>query len=254
MVQAERMQAILDILKENDFVTVDFLVKKLHYSPATVRRDLTELARLGLAEKNWGGVSLIREDTRHGLPPYPFRLQKNVRDKQAAARLAASLVKDGDTVFIDGSTTASYMAVPLLAKKDITVITNNLELLSALHRGGVATICTGGAPVKDGDVLFGYTAERAVEDRRADICFFSAHGYDKDGNITEVFDDTIRLVRRMIQNSAVSVFLCDAEKEGAPSPTRLCTFNDISCVVCERDIEAQFSRDFPNVRFLSARH
>jgi len=249
MYQSERTDEIIKILKKYHYVTVDFLVEQICYSPATIRRDLTFLEKQGLVKRSYGGVEI--KDNNY--TPFRFRQHSMKKEKNSIAHFAASLIKDGDTVFIDGSTTASYMAVPLLAKKDITVITNNLELLAALHRGGIATVCTGGVPSKDGDVLFGYTAERAVEDKRADICFFSAHGYDKDGNITEVFDDTIRLVRRMIRNSAVSVFLCDTDKEGAPSPTRLCTFNDISCVVCERDIEAQFARDFPNVRFLSAR-
>jgi DeoR/GlpR family transcriptional regulator of sugar metabolism len=101
MYQQERMDKIIKILKENQYVTVDYLVQEIRYSPASIRRDLTLLEKQGLVKRSYGGVE-IKDDRS---TPFRFRQHSMKLAKNAIAKQAASLVKNGDTVFLDSSST-----------------------------------------------------------------------------------------------------------------------------------------------------
>ena len=116
MYQQERMDEIIKILKENHYVTVDYLVEKIRYSPASIRRDLTLLEKQGMVIRSYGGVSLGNANTS----PFRFRQHSMKLAKNAIAKKAAALVKENDTVFVDGSSTTQYMGRYLLEKKNIT--------------------------------------------------------------------------------------------------------------------------------------
>ena len=124
MYQSERMDEILKILKKYHYVTVDYLVEQIRYSPASIRRDLTMLEKKGLVKRSYGGVE-IKSDTSI---PFIFRQHSMKLAKNSIAGRAAELVRDNDTVFIDGSTSAQYLGHFLVNKKNITVITNNMLL------------------------------------------------------------------------------------------------------------------------------
>jgi len=94
MYQQERMDQIMKILKENHYVTVEYLVEKIRYSPASIRRDLTLLEKQGLVKRSYGGVTLGDAN----ISPYRFRQHSMKVAKNAIAKRAADLVKDGDTV------------------------------------------------------------------------------------------------------------------------------------------------------------
>ena len=98
MYQQERMDEIMKILKKNHYVTVDYLVKEIKYSPASIRRDLTLLEKQGLITRSYGGVTY--KDAN--ISPFRFRQHSMKTVKNAIAKKAASLVKNGDVVFIDG--------------------------------------------------------------------------------------------------------------------------------------------------------
>ena len=92
MYQQERMDEIVKILKEKHYVTVNFLVKEIKYSPASIRRDLTILEKQGIVKRSYGGVSLC--DANYS--PFQFRQHSMKIAKNAMAKKAAELVKDRD--------------------------------------------------------------------------------------------------------------------------------------------------------------
>ena len=98
MYQSERMDEIMKILNKYHYVTVDYLVEKIRYSPASIRRDLTLLEKQGLVKRSYGGVEIKSEDAA----PFVFRQHSMKTAKNRIGEQAAKLVNDGDTVFIDG--------------------------------------------------------------------------------------------------------------------------------------------------------
>ena len=89
MYQQERMDEIMKILKKNHYVTVDYLVKEIRYSPASIRRDLTLLEKQGLVVRSYGGVTLGDAN----ISPFRFRQHSMKLAKNAIAKKAAALVK-----------------------------------------------------------------------------------------------------------------------------------------------------------------
>ena len=151
MYQSERMDEIMKIVKKNHYVTVDYLVKEIKYSPASIRRDLTILQKQGLVTRSYGGVTF--KDANNS--PFKFRQHSMKTAKHAIAAKAASLVKNGDVVFIDGSSTSQYLGRFLIEKKGIIVITCNMILADFLSENGIETYCTGGKVVEYPGILGG---------------------------------------------------------------------------------------------------
>ena len=110
MYQKERLDLILNIVNEYEYVTVKFLSSVLHYSNATINRDLNLLEQQQLIKRTDGGVS--KEENPNAL--LPFRYHLNRAEKLKMGKIAASFVEDGDVIFIDGTTTTEYMSAFLL--------------------------------------------------------------------------------------------------------------------------------------------
>ena len=209
MYQTERTAEILKILKKYHYVTVNYLIEQIHYSPASIRRDLSILEKQGLVKRSYGGVE-IKSDTA---TPFTFRQHSMKSAKNKIAHLASKLVNDNDTVFIDGSTSAQYLGHFLVNKKGITVITNNMLLASYLKENDVTAYCTGGFVNEYPGILAGDITNNTFSMFHADIMFFSTGGADDnfvyEGN--EVYHQHHRI---MLQNSDKHVFLCGSDKLG----------------------------------------
>ena len=128
----KRIDVILGIIKEQGYVTVKYLCDTLNYSTATINRDLNDLQKQKLIVRHYGGAELVK---RKGVP-LAFRYHKMRPAKRMIAKEAAKLIKDGMTVFIDGTTTTHYIGDYIKNIKNLTVITNNLNLASHLSESG----------------------------------------------------------------------------------------------------------------------
>lgn len=204
---SNRTNEILNILKKFQYVTVDYLVKEIRYSPASIRRDLTLLEKQGLVKRSYGGVELKGE----AFSPFIFRQHSMKTAKNRIAAKAATLIKDNDTVFIDGSTSAQYMGHYLIKKKGITAITNNMLLATFLSENGVSTYCTGGFISELPGILLGDITANTFSQLHADIMFFFATGYSN-GVIFSRDEGLTRNHKIMLENADKKVFLCSGDK------------------------------------------
>lgn len=180
MSQRERLDHILSLVRQHGYVTVKYLTQELQYSTATINRDLNLLQAQKLIQRNYGSAELTEPK---GPPPLPFRYQKMKAAKRAIGEAAATFVNDGDRIFIDASTTAQYIAPYLVKKKDLTVISNNMALLTYLSEYSIHCICLGGDVVEPPSMLFGPTTVNNVRKYRVDKFFFSTTGISSTGKI-----------------------------------------------------------------------
>ena len=112
MVLTQRYRQILDYIQEKKAVTVQQLCELLYASPATIRRDLSTLEKCHLIRRVHGGAVLYESDSNE--PAASIRQNKNIYGKRRIGELAATLVKDCSTVFLDCSSTVYYAASSLL--------------------------------------------------------------------------------------------------------------------------------------------
>ena len=233
MKTSEREEKILDILREQRFAGVNQLSAALYISPSSIRRDLTHLQQLGLVQRNYGGV-LLCENERTA-PPVSVRLEANKAQKKRIAQQASALLRDHMTVFLDGSTTASYLAEYLAERKELTVFTNNLRTASELIGRSVNTYCIGGHSLRGSHVLGGPYAEDMIRNLHAHIFFFSSFALSDDGVISDSCAEENSMRKLMLSRSDCRVFLCDSSKFHRSSTYRLCTTDEIEHCVFDRE-------------------
>lgn len=245
MYQTERMDEIMRILKKYGYVTVDYLVEQIRYSPASIRRDLTLLEKQGLVHRSYGGVE-IKEDVA---TPFVFRQHSMKTAKNKMAIEGAKLVNDGDTIFIDGSSSAQYLGHFLVDKKDITVVTNNMVLASHLAENGIKVYCTGGYVNELPGILTGDVTTNTYSRFYADIMFFSSGGV-AGGNIHSGSEAYVQHHRKMLDNSKVHVCLCASDKIDKTKRLILCSMDEIDYFITDGNISEEMTEKYSDTTFI----
>ena len=234
---------ILEVIQETQFIRVEDLAKKLFMSTATVRRKLIALQEKGLITRTHGGAKI--NDSNNFFPSFSLRAHQNSLEKKKIALAAIKFIKNGDLVFIDGSTSAFFIAEYLSEFKDLMVLTNGIDTLSLLSKNKIKAYSTGGV-VSDTNrsVLVGQIAQNTVSSMHADVVFFSAQSIDKNGEIYDIFEQENYLRLCMMKNATKKVFLCDSTKFDKTSPFRLCSMNDVDLIVSNKDINNYFDKNY----------
>lgn len=241
MIKSEREKQILDIIEKRGYVSVKETAELLFASESSIRRDFTVLEKAGFIKRSYGGAELIR--ARKSVLPFTTRAHDYAEAKKRIARKAAELINDGDVVFIDSSSTGYFLAMEILDRADITVVTNSIEIQILLSRGEAVVHSTGGTLSRYNRIcLVGANAEKTFEEINADIAFFSTKALSYDGMITDCTQEEVFVRRSMLKNSTKKVFLVTAEKIGNTSSFKQCALSDIDILVSDRDLSEQFGK------------
>ena len=246
MYQQERMDEIVKILEEKHYVTVNFLVKEIKYSPASIRRDLTILEKRGIVKRSYGGVSL--RDANHS--PFQFRQHSMKIAKNAMAKKAAELVKDRDVVFIDGSSTTQYLGHFLIDKKDITVITSNMTLAGYLSENGINVYCTGGKVIEAPGILGGEIMLSTLSKFHADIAFFSSTSFSTDGKILTPSEMEMSSYHVFREHAKRLVYLCASDKFDTKSKFVGLTLDDVDYFVTDAELPETMKQKHASTTFI----
>ena len=248
MYKSERESEILEIMESNGYVTVEYLAQKLHVSPSSVRRDLAVLEQKGMLRRSYGGAEISDSTNRN--TPFSLRSHENAVSKKRIARAAVKLVKEGDVVFVDGSSTAFFLFEELVSVKGITILTNSIDGLFFLSSYGVRALSTGGmVSPENRAVLVGEQVKNAFAAVRADIAFFSVASLGKTGDLFDCYMDEVPLRRVMLQYARKKVLLLDGTKVGFEAAYFQGTLSDVDSVICDRPIESDYAEHFPKVKF-----
>ena len=235
MFKSERMDSIISILNEKKHVTVDYLAEHVFASKVTVRRDLKVLEDLGLVSRSYGGVTLRSGENR--FVPLSIREQNSSTVKDMIARKAVSLIGEGSTIIIDGSSTALRMVNYLHEKQNVTVITNNLRAATMLCEKKIPVYCTGGLLVPEALVCVGPFAEHMISSVTADLMFFSSQGLSEDGRISDFSENETNQRRLMLRHARKKYFLCDSSKLGKTFLFTVCSTSEIDGVISDADVD-----------------
>ena len=234
MLQYERQKNILDYLKINKSATVKELAGVIYTSEASVRRDLAFLEKDGHIKRVYGGVMLASHANE--VIPVELRDNANTKVKDEIAKKASELINNGDTVFMDASTTVFRICKYIKDKSNIKVITNNIRIAQELGGSDIKVYCTGGEFFEKRGCFLGPFAENFIEKVSADIMFFSSQGISKTGVISDVDERENSLRAKMLKNASYRVFLCDYSKFGVSRPFILCGKDAVDKIICEKKI------------------
>ena len=233
----ERQDMILNALLESDHMTTHELSAKLFVSVPTLRRDLIKLEQMGKIIRTHGGARLIKKSADEKIPIL-LREQEQNDAKEIMARKAAELVRDGDIIMLDGSTSACSLIPHLAEFKNLIVITSSAKSSFLLGRMGINTICTGGKMITRSLSYIGEDAENTIRRYNADIVFFSCRGLSMDGKLTDNSIEENSLRRIMLCHAKKRVLLCDSSKLGHTYLNNLCHLSEVDEIICERALPA----------------
>ncbi|MBQ4516168.1 MAG: DeoR/GlpR transcriptional regulator [Clostridia bacterium] len=250
MLKNEREREIINILKTEDgFITVKELCERLYASESSIRRDLTTLENRGIITRNYGGAELVKNFSN--VISFNKRSHHNINEKKLIAKKAKTLIKDGNVIFLDQSSTAFYLAAEIMNNSTLTVITNNIEILGLLANSSTNVISSGGMlSTENRSCLIGPDAHYIFENTYADIVFFSTKSLSDSGEISDCTRQEVLVRNAMIKNAQKKVFLCDGEKFGTISPFKQTTLKDIDYLVSESNDAKRFLELFPSLKII----
>ena len=240
-----RQDEIVKILEKKGYSTVKYLTEVLHYSTATINRDLNTLEKKQLVKRSYGGVELVKST----YVPVFLRKYKMHVVKNAIGKKASSFVNDGDMIFIDGSTTAQCMEQYIANRKNLTVLTNNIVLAANLSANGVKVICLGGTVVESPSMLYGDETVENSKKYMVDKMFFSTCAVTKTGLIASSIYALV--FNNLIKNAKQVFYLVDGEKIDQPFNEILCSFDKISKVISDYDFPDETKQQFSNTEFIT---
>ncbi len=237
MLAAQRQRAIVSVLRQAGHVTVADLCQRFGVSPNTVRRDLRSLERSGFVAVVYGGaVSVEPADTEI---PFPNRQTSSVSEKMLIGTRAAQLVGDNEAIILDAGTTTHEIAKALRSRRDITVITNALNIAQELADcAGILTIVTGGVVRGKSNCLIGETAERTLSEWHVDKAFISTGGVDMEAGLTNPNPFEAPIKQAMIKAARQVILVATSSKFGHRSLVPFAPLTAVHTIVTDRGLAA----------------
>lgn len=236
MFALERQKRILEILSNDGAVSVNRLSTELGVTEETVRRDLEKLEKQQFLKRTHGGAMAMDENTNEA--SLEKRKSTNVEEKQRIAKLAVAHVNEGDTIFLDASTTTFFMAKELKSLKNITVITNSLRVIVELDGCEYIKVISVGGVLSHNQSFVGSLAETSIgENYVASKIFFSSKGVTAESGILDSNEQECGIKKKMMKNSRHKYYLCDRSKMGSVGFVKLAGFDEINYMIT--DIEPE---------------
>ena len=233
MLAIERRNLILEKLQEDKKVVVSELSQAYDVSEETIRRDLEKLEKDGFAIKTCGGA-VINESNNMELP-FVVRKNTNVPGKQKIAELIADTIKDGDQIMLDASSTAVFVAKNIKNKKNITVITNSIEILIELSDVSGWKILSTGGTMKEGSLaLMGHQAQKMLATFHVDKAIVSCKGIDTIKGFSDSSESFAELKKTMLRCAFQKILAIDSSKFDKIAFIQIGDLQDISMVVTDK--------------------
>ena len=244
MANLERNTLILNYLKEKKSASVEELARHLFVSEATIRRDLTEMQKLGQIERSHGGAMLMENAEEISIF---IRLEKNAKEKEKTASIALKYIPDFKTVFIDNSSTCLALAERMnLSHK--TVVTNGLQIAAKLsQKDNVQILMPGGSVLYNTNSVMGSMAIDGIKHFRFDLMLSSCAALDESGSY-ENSVDTATLKRVAIMQSKKRILLADSSKIGNSAMFCTCSLANYDLIVTNANDELVQQLHYAGVR------
>lgn len=229
--RTKRIQQVKAYIYKNKTVTLDQICQYFNISKSTIRRDLGEILEDKSIKKIYGGVT-VRSQNK--LTPFEERNICNRTMKEKIARTAASLIDDDDIVFIDSGTTTPWIIDGLIDKKNITILTNNIEIiLKALPYNNLNIICLSGALNRSTLSFTGPSAVQVLQNFNISKAFMAATGFAINSGATNSSPEESDIKKTAVMRSQKVYLLADSGKCGAVALITYCNLKEINCLVTD---------------------
>jgi len=235
MHERERWRAILMALQNHQVVTVRALEQRLQSSPATIRRDLSQLESLGKLRRVHGGAESVDPGgPRHLVGHEGFEQARAVqtRQKRAIARYAAAMNVDGEPIIIDGGST-TFMMVEFIQDRSLQVLTNSFPIADALFRSGrTRVLVPGGEIYREQNVILSPFDDGVLQSFRAARMFSGAQAIRQQG-LMQSDPLLVQAEQKLMEQAEQLVVLVDSSKFRQIASLILCPLKRIDVLITD---------------------
>lgn len=235
----QRIEEIRNYIYENKTVPLDQLCSHFGISKSTLRRDLNEIIANSDIKKIYGGVTVLGKKE---MSSFDERSMTNPAKKAAIAAAAASLIEDGDIIFIDSGTTTAQVIDHLSTKKNITILTNNIEIINrAIPYKNITVITLSGTLNRKTLSFVGPSAVQQLMAFNISKALIATTGYSLTSGLTCSSPIEGDLKRTAIQRSKEVYLLADSSKYGPVSLITYCDLNKVDILITDAKPPAEVS-------------
>ena len=214
------------------------MARQLRVSPTTVRRELRELEQQGLLRRTHGGAVTVEpalyEPFRH-VSSFAEQEQQRATEKRRIGLAAAEMIADGEIISIGAGTTATQVARSIRHRRNITVVTNAINVAMELsHRGDLKVFMSGGYLSGDWFALVGQTAIQSVSEIFVDKVFIGVDGIHAEHGLTTNYPDQAAIHRQMLRQARYRVVVADHHKLGETGTALICPVTEIDLLITDK--------------------
>lgn len=230
-----RLRRMEQYILEKETVSMEELCKEFDISMNTVRMDVAQLVSKGSVKKVYGGVCSNRQNS---LVPFEERKMRNNERKRAICRKAAEMVNDGDVIYIDSGTTAMYLVDFLEERKNITILTHNLNaVMRAIPYPDLQIICLPGSLDRKTNSFVSAETGRILARYNIQKAFLAAAGVTANGDVTNSSPLEFEIKRAALENSLHAYLLVDSSKYGKSSLLTYASITDMEKVIVDEEAD-----------------
>jgi len=236
MLAIERRNEILEKLQADKRVVVSELSQHYQVSEETIRRDLEKLENDGYAIKSYGGA-VINENVTIDLP-FNLRKKRNIAGKQKIAALLHEMVHDGESLMLDASSTAVFIAKELKDRKNLTIITNSIEIIMELFDTPDWNVLSTGGIAKEGSfALVGPQTDRMLTSYHVDKAIISCKGFDAKQGITDSDELHAKNKKTMLECGTQRILAVDHTKFDEIAFAQIGKLSEIDVIITDKKPE-----------------
>jgi DeoR family glycerol-3-phosphate regulon repressor len=219
-------------------VGVAELAERHGVTPQSIRRDLNELCTLGLLARVHGGAMPANSVSNVA---YAERRNLASEAKRLIGEAAARLIHDNSSLIVNIGTTTEQVARALWDRRNLVVITNNINVVNILSGSPAKELILAGGVVRqtDGGVV-GEAAVEFIHQFKVDVAVIGASALDEDGAVLDFDYREVSVARAIISNARRTILVADHQKFERTAPVRICDISRIDVFVTDRDPPRRF--------------
>ena len=225
----DRQEEILKSLHQLGSVEVEALAQRWSVTTQTVRRDLAEICETGLAMRTHGGAKRINTKS---VVAYEDRRLNNTLAKRCVAEAAANLIPHGASLTLNIGTTTEMVAEALRLHNDLTVISNNINVVQILRASRLKSLVLIGGEIRLSDcAVIGEDAIKSISNFKVDFAIISASSIDIDGSILDFDQREVSVSRSILENARKRILVADVSKFDVPAHFKICNAKELDYVI-----------------------
>lgn len=238
-----RHKKIIELVKQQGYVSTEEFVAFLDVSPQTIRRDLNTLAEQDLIRRHHGGAALPSSSENSD---YVDRKEFFSQEKTKIAQSAAKLIPNGSSLFIDIGTTPEAVASALLNHQNLRIVTNNMNAAQILRQNPTFNITLAGGSLRNDGGIIGEATVAFISQFRLDYSILGISSIDLDGSLLDYDFHEVQVKRAIIENSRSAILVADHSKFSRRAIVKLGNLTDLSYFVTDGLLPQQVAEHLKN--------